>query len=286
MAWVSRFIAAILVSLITVAVLAQVFDATLLSSKYLTQTASRSGIYSSLSVSLTNQLIKQLNSHSSVSGPVTPQQTAVIQSVITPGLIKTKVDSALTGIQAYYKNNGPTPTISLSDVTAQLQAEGLPVATNSNVLTKPININGNQKIREQVKNFEEVKLLATLAAVVLLSLLLFLSWEEHRWKILPDIVIINGAIFGILSLIFIFGIRVVDKYGKLNANSNDLVNTANNYAKALTHGVGEIMGIISVILLVVGIAGRILLRNTGKSNDQKNTQLSKNPVLKLKPALK
>lgn len=284
MVWISRFLAAVLVSVITIAVLAQVFNSTLLSSKYLTQTAAKSGIYNSLAVNITNQLVKQVNQHSS-NVPLTAAQIAEIKNVITPSLIQTKVTGALSAIQAYYKSNGPTPTISLSDVSTQLQTAGLPVAGNNNVLTKPININGNQQIREQVKNFEEVKLLSSIAALVIIGLLLFLSWEEHRWKILPDIAIVNGVIFGILSLIFIFSVHFADKYGKLNTNSNAFADTANDYAKALTHGLGEIIGIISIILLVIGIAGRILLRNTGKTSNQKKISVPSAP-LKLKTATK
>src|ERR1035438_7945394 len=116
MAWLSRFIAAILVSIITIAVLAQIFDATLLNSKYLIQTAAKSGVYSALSVNLTNQLVKDATSNSSNSSITQAQARSDIQSVITPALIQSKFNGALVGIQAYYKNNGPVPTISLSDI--------------------------------------------------------------------------------------------------------------------------------------------------------------------------
>jgi hypothetical protein len=268
MVWISRLIAALLVSVITIAVLTQIFDATLLNSKFLTNTANKSGVYSLLSEDISNQLVKNFDSQSSNNNITSEQASKIIHSVLTSSLLQEKINGALSQIQAYYKGNGPTPTISLKDVISKLQLAGLPISNDNSTLNKPIVINGNEKVKQQVNNFEKVKLFSSILAIFLLVILLLLSWEEHRWKVLPDLSIIVGILLGIISLIFIFGVRVADKYAKINFSSNDFENTANVYAKSLTHNIGEMIGTVSVILLVVGIATRVLLNYIVKPSSQ------------------
>ncbi len=260
MVWLSRFIAAILVSLIAIAVLAQVFDATLLNSKYLDKTASKAGTYTQLAVSLQKQLLKNIASQGNNTSVTPAQAQAAVQKVLTPTLLQTKISSALASIQAYEKGNAPVPTISIADVITQLQANGLPINTDKNDVKTTITLNGFVKGKQQVQHFEQVKLYSSLIALVLIALLVFLSWEEHRWKILPDLAIIEGLLLGIISLVFIFGVTVADKYVKLNSDSTDLTNTANGFAKALTKELGEIIAVYAVILLVIGITTRVLIK--------------------------
>ena len=94
MVWLSRFIAAVLVSVITIAVLTQVFDATLLNSNYLTKTANKSGVYSALSVDISNQLVKDFESQSSNNSISPTQASIIIRSVLTSSLIQSKVTDA------------------------------------------------------------------------------------------------------------------------------------------------------------------------------------------------
>ena len=283
MVWLSRFIAAVLVSVITIAVLTQVFDATLLNSNYLTKTANKSGVYSALSVDISNQLVKDFESQSSNNSISPTQASIIIRSVLTSSLIQSKVTDALAGVQAYYKGTGPEPSINLSDVIAKLQVAGLPISNNNSTLNKPIVIQGNEQVKQQVGNFEKVKLISSIVAVVLLLILIALSWEEHRWKVLPDLAIITGAWLGVISIIFIFGVSAADKVAKLNSNSNDFVNTANIYAKSLTKGVGELIGLVALTLLVIGFVVRILLHNIDKKKKPNKLQPS-NSSLRLKSA--
>lgn len=282
MVWISRLVAAILVSVLTIAILAQVFNTTLLSSSYLSSQATKSGVYVAIANDLNDQLVKHLNSGNNQSNITPTQASAIIKTVITPNLVQSKINAALSSIQSYYKGNGPAPVISFADVISKLQAAGLPIGNNNDTLNQTITINGNQKVKEQVQNFEKVKLYSSLAAIVLLFLLLFLCWEEHRWKVLPDIAIITGAELGIISIIFLEAVGVADKYGKINTNSNELTSTANLYAKSLTHGVGEILAIISITLIAIGILSRIIMHNMVKKPNIK-PKLSQT---KLKPAIK
>jgi len=286
MVWLSRFIAAILISVITIAVLTQIFDATLLNSNYLNKVAIKDGLYSSLSVDISNQLVKDVENNNGSAPTISSQQAStIIKSVLTSSLIQTKVSSALSEVQAFYKGNGPQPSINLSDVIAKLQAAGLPISNNNQTLSKPIIIPSNQKVKQQIQYFEKLKLYSALATVILLVLLVFLSFEEHRWKVLPDLAIIVGVYLGLISAIFIFGVGVADKVAKLGTNSNDITITANNFAKSLTKGIGYKIAEIAIILIIVGIVSRIFMHRSNKNIANKKTQ-SKNSSLKLKPATK
>ena len=274
MAWLSRFIAAVLVSLITIAIIAQIFDATLLKSSYLDKTAAKAGVYSKLSTDLSIQLSKNIGNNKTVSQA---QVQAIIQKVLTPQLIENKVSAALGGIEAYYKGDGPVPTISINDVIAKLNASGLPLNIGNSSITNNIVLTAfvNDKIKTQIKNFEAVRLYATLAAVVLFGVLVFLSWEEHRWKIVPDLLIIVSILLGVYATLFLVGVIEVEKYAKLDPNSNEFTAIANDFAKTLTHQIGILIAIIAVSLFVIGVTLRVYLQIKGNNKKQTISKSSK-----------
>src|SRR5579872_7385185 len=144
--WLTHLIAGMLVAAVCVAVLTMVIDHTLFSSHYIEQQAVQTNTYPRLSVALTNELLSYGNFSS-------PQAKAILQENLTPAILQQKISSALDQLEAFYKGNGPVPTIDLTDLAANIRAAGLPLPANSTI-DKPISFGSNAKAKGISKGFE------------------------------------------------------------------------------------------------------------------------------------
>ena len=251
LSWLSKLLAGILVATLFSAVFAIVLNQTLLSSHYLEGQLAASNSYNKLSDDITAEFVKNAN-------PSTPQMTATVKSIVTPAVLQLKISSALDQLEAYYKGNGAAPTIDVSDLMAQAQAAGVPVPNDSD-LNKPVVLAGNTQAKGISKKFENVKLSTILASLVLIVALLAISWERHKFAVLPDIAIALGILLGIFALAFRLAPAVADKHIKFNFSSNAFASTGHDLATSISHDLGKRFGIIAISLLLVGIISRVLV---------------------------
>jgi hypothetical protein len=249
--WLSKLLAGILVATLFSAVFAIVLNQTVLSSHYLEGQLAANNSYNKLSDAITAEFVKNAN-------PSTPQMAATVRSIVTPAVLQVKISSALDQLEAYYKGNGAAPTIDVSDLIAQAQAAGVPVPKD-NSLNKPIVLAGNTQAKGISKKFENVKLGTILASLVLIVALLALSWERHKFAVLPDIAIALGILLGIFALAFRLAPGVADKHIKFDFSSNAFASTGHDLATSIAHDLGKRFGIIAIALLVVGIVSRVLV---------------------------
>lgn len=270
MAWLSRIVAGFLVSALCLAVVFTVFDHTVFNSHYLENRAAKINAYTRLSTALSTELSKDANVSSD------PQLDASLQKILTPAILQQKINSALDQLQAYYKGSGPVPTIDLTSQVAQAQAAGLPIPQD-NPLNKPITISSNTQVKGVSKKFAGVRLMSLLAVVGALLLLLFLSWERHRYAVLPDVAIVCGLMLGLVGAAFWMLPSLVNRFAKIDFSSNAFAGIAHDLASNIAQNLGETFLIIAAVLFGVGLITRIglaakLIPKTGSTSKSQPVQ--------------
>jgi hypothetical protein len=259
LAWLSRLVAGVLVATLSGLIIALVIDHTLLNAKYLESEAKKANTYQRVSSALPADLTKDSSGDRA-------QAEAAVSQLVTPQLVQAKLTQSLNEVQAYYTGNGPAPTIDLRDVVAEARAAGLDIPADSG-LNKPIVLTDKQgKAKALANQFKNSRLVTELGVIVLIALLLFLSWERHRYLVLPDILISSGVIIAIVSGAFLFLPNIIEKYAHIDTVSNTYVQIGRDLANRLAHDEGWIFAAVAVVLLVIGIAGRLGLGMMKKNN--------------------
>jgi len=266
MAWLSRLVAGFLVAALCLAITTTVFDHTLFNSHYLEQKAAQNNAYARLSTALSAEVAKN-------GGQDNPQVAAQLQQILTPAVLQTKINGALDQIQAYYKGNGPSPVIDLTDLSTKAQAAGLTIPADS-PLNKPITLSSNTQAKGISKRFERVKQESIIAVLVALVVLMLPSWKRYRYAILPDIAIECGLLIGIDAVVLYSLPSVVNRYAKINFNSNTFGSLTHDMITVIAHDLGKTFGIIAMVLLGGGLTIRTILART-KSKATTTTPLAR-----------
>jgi hypothetical protein len=249
LSWLSKLLAGILVSVLSGAIVLLVLDHTVLSSHYLQGQLTQVNAYTKLSGAISTELAKNTETDN-------PQMVATLRTIITPAVLQQKITSALDQLEAYYKGNGPAPQIDITDLVAKAQAAGVPVPQDSN-LNKPISLGNNVAVKNIGTQIGGVQLVTVLAALLLAVLLMVVSWERHKFAVLPDILITLGLLFGVLAALLAFTPGFVDTHLKLNLDSNAFAGVGRDLAESIARDLGKRFAIIAGVSLVVGIATRI-----------------------------
>lgn len=246
----SKFLASLLVSVLCGAIITTMLNQTVLNNHYLEHQLTATNSYSRLSTAISTQLTQD-------AGDTDPTVATKVQTIITPAVLQTKINGALDQLSAYYKGNGPVPTIDVSDLVAQANAAGLPINAQKAGLDKPITIGANKQVKGISKTFHTVWLSALGLSVLLVLALLAVSWERHRYAVLPDILITVGLLMGIIAAFFNFVPGMVVKHIKVDFSSNAFASLARDLATAISHDLGKRFAIIAGIALIAGIAWRV-----------------------------
>lgn len=255
MALLSRLLTLALALCICSLVTAEVLDHTVLSSQYIEQKAVQINAYNRLSTALSNDLAKNINDAN-----VSESQAAdTLKNILTPQVLQQKVNTALDGLSAYLRGSGTIPTINLSDLVAQAQANGIPISPD-NQLSKPIVLvpNADQN-KTSGPNIGATNIVLIIASVVLLGGLIFVCWKRGRYGNLADAFILAGVLLGISALMYTLSPAVVDHFVKFNFHSNAFASIGDDLAKAILRDVGRTIGIIAAIMFGAGLIGRLLL---------------------------
>jgi hypothetical protein len=251
LSWLSKLLASILVAVLVSTVVTTVLDQTVLSSTYLEGQLTSTNSYTHLSTALSKQVATD-------AGTVDPTLVSAIQGVLTPAVIKTKLDSTLEQLQAYYKGNGQPPVIDLTDIAAQAQAAGVPIGQDTD-LTKPITLGSGDKAKGVGNTIKSVRTATLVASLVLIVLLGLLSWKRRKYSILPNVLISVGVFIGLLALALSLAPHLIDQYVKINAGSSSFTAIGHDLAASIAKDLGKRFGIIAAICLVIGIGVRIIL---------------------------
>lgn len=261
----SKFLSGLLVLALLLLIVNWVTGQTVLSSSYLKGELKDADAYSRLSGAFSSEVAKQASIQD-------PQLAATIQDVITPEAVQERVDPALEQFEGYLKGEDEPPQIDVADLVTQLQTAGVPVGDTTE-LSEPIQlVPQQQEATPLTKNAGSTKALSAAVAVLLLAALAFLSWKTKRYTTLPNVAIVCGVLLGLLALFMLFIPDVLDNVVKFGGNSNTFSSIAADLAKNISHDLGVRYGIISLVLLVLGIALHTVLRSVRSTPTPKPTQ--------------
>lgn len=251
LSWLSKTVATLLVIVSCSAVFSIVLSQTVLNSRYLEAQLAATDAYNRLSVAISAEIVKD-------AGEAGPQLTAQLQHIVTPSILQQKINTTLDQFQAYYTGNGQPPTINVSDLVSQARSSGLPVPENT-TLDKPIVLTNNAQIKGLGMYVAGAKL-GTIVLVMLLALcLVALAWKRHKFAVLPDMVIAVGVLVGIVAAMFRLIPGAANQYIKFDFSTNAFAGVAHDLAQRIILDIGSRLAVIAAVLLVAGIAGRILV---------------------------
>jgi hypothetical protein len=194
-----------------------------------------------------------------------PEVAAKIKPILTPQVLKVKLNSALDQMETYYLHGGPQPVIDLSDLAVQAQAAGIPVPQGSS-LNQKIVLGGNKQGQDQTQaktknagsTFDRARTTSVIASLLLAAALVGLSLKQRRYTALPTVLITVGILVALLAAFLSIAPSVIDRFIKIGANSNAFAILGHDLASSIARDLGTRFGIIAAIYLVLGISTRAL----------------------------
>jgi len=232
-------------------------DSTVFNNEYVEQKLTETNSYQRLSVALNQEIANKASQENNAD---TAAMTAKLQEILTPAVLEQKITQAIDGFHAYYRGNGPLPTIDLTDIAAQAKANGIPIPEDSEI-NKPITFGSNAQLKDASKTFNGIRQSSIVVAVLLAGSILVLSWKRGKWGALPNTAIASGVLVGLLTLVFWLTSRATvnaQTVGK-DAAANAFAAIGRDLAASITHDFAARLGIIAAVLLVSGIVSRILV---------------------------
>jgi len=260
LAWLSRFCATILVSLLSLVVFALVLSQTVFSPSYLHNELQHAHAYDRLASSINKQIVSS-NQGSAIPAGLLANQ---LQQVITPQLIQQKLDGTINQTKAYYDGNGPVPSIDLSPQANQLQATGLQLPQGTN-LTKPIEIKPLAKVKDAKKVITNTLLAVVIALIVLLAAIVAIAVKRHSYKPLANIFISLAVTVGLSGLSMLLVAPYTNRW-VTSVDSNNYTELVRDLVHDITHDIGLRLSYIALASLALGIAGRILIHYLAKQS--------------------
>jgi multisubunit Na+/H+ antiporter MnhB subunit len=257
--WLSRMISGLLVASLCGLVVSTVVSQTLINSRYLEAELTKANGYNRLSDALTSEISRQAGAADN------PLVTAAIHNVVTPAVLKQKINTALDQLARYYQGKGPAPTVSLADLVTQTQAAGVPLPADSD-LRKPIKLvpdsGTDSTVTYPAKSFVDTHATAIIASVLLALVLAVISWQRRRYEALPDVLISVGVLVGALALALYLASNAADHYVKFSAASNVFASLGRDMAEDIVRDLARRFAIIAGACLVVGIVLRVAVAKT------------------------
>jgi hypothetical protein len=251
-AWLIGIFASLLTASLCGLILTTVLGQTIMNSHYLEDQFAAVDGYNRLSAALSNDVVQQTGLSN------IPQATAIVQGIVTPAIVKQRVNGALDNMESYLQGKGAPPTINFSDLGTQAQSLGLPLRQDSD-LFQPITLGPTSTSKGHVNlNITNTRVATLFSSALLALLVLALSLKWERYTALPGVLISVGIVMGAIALIAYFALGNMSHYITLSSGSDSFVTIARDLVQNIGKDLGRRFGIIAAICLVGGIATRIL----------------------------
>jgi len=253
--WLSHLLAGLLVASLCGLIVSTVMSQTLMSSHYLESQLTKTNGYNRLSGALVNQVSQQAGL------PGNPEINAAVQNILTPAVLKQKINTALDQLSLYYQGKGTAPTIDLTDLATQTQAAGVPLPADS-PLSKPIKLVPDSGTKNTVtypgKSLASTRTTTIITSILLILALAAISWQRQRYGVLPNVLISVGVLIGLLALVLHMGPNLANHYIKFSTTLNAFAALGRDLAENIVRDLARRFGIIAGACLIAGIALRIV----------------------------
>ena len=252
LAWLNRLMATLLTTLLFVAIVALAASQTFLNGPYMKSKLQGQHTYNRLSTALSNDIAKQAGSADD------QQLISQLQQVITPGVLQQRLDSTIDQIQAYYQQNGPLPTLNVSDLIDKAQAQGLPVPDDPQ-LQQPIKLTALDKTKEFANVLKFVGIGLAIVIVLLVLGMLAIARKRRNYKPFAAVLISLGIMLSITGGALLLVPKVFNKLVGFDPASNPYGPLARDLALGIVHDFALHLLIPGVAILIAGILLRILI---------------------------
>ncbi len=258
LSWLSRFMATVLTTLLFLVVVTIAAGQTVLNTQYLESELQSQQAYSKLSTAISKDISKQADA-----GQAQDAVTTQLQSIITPQVLQQRLSKTLNEIQAYYKGNGPVPTLDVSDLVNQAEAAGLP-APNDPKLQQPIKLTAATKAKHYSNAAKAVGAGVIALIVVLIVGLVAIARKTRNYKPLCAVLVSLGIMLSVTGGSLLIVPRIFNKLYTFNPATNPFGALAHDIALGVLHDYALHLLIPGLAILVVGIVARLLVGRAGK----------------------
>jgi hypothetical protein len=264
--FLSRLMSSLLTTLLFVTVVGMTANQTILNTKYIESKLASQNAYNRLS----DALSKDISDNSAASGVPQSEVSSQLKTVLTPDLLKQKIDSTLTQLQTYYRGKGPLPTIDFSSQVQQVQSAGVPL--DAGKYNQPVKLTAASKAKRisDAAKYVGIGLLALMA--VLFASIFAIAIKRRDYRPLGNIVFSLGLMLTITGGSMLFVPAIFNKLYKFNPVTNPFGSLAHDLAIAIIHDYALRLLIIGVVALLVGILAKFLLH---KQRQPKNLAYAK-----------
>lgn len=264
--FLSRLMSSLLTFLLFLTVVGYTANQTVLNTTYIENKLESQNAYSRLSDALSDEISKN-SSDPAISQDAVSSQ---LKTILTPDVLKQKIDTTLKQLQAYYKGDGPEPTLDVSDLIKQANQSGLTV--DSAKFDKPVTLNGTAKLK-QVGQTAKLVGIGTAVLMALLFLgVLAIAIKRRNYKPLANIVFSLGIMLTTSGLLMLFVPRLFSHFLKIDAATNPFAALAHDLAVVAMHDFGIRLLIPGVVALLLGILAKFALRGTGRKQPKAKKQ--------------
>ena len=246
--------ASLLTTLLFITVVGATANQTLLNTGYIEHKLESQQAYDRLSSALSTEISQKSQDARLPQAEVTTQ----LKSVLTPDVLRTKIDTTLKQLQAYYRGDGPVPTLDISDLVQQAQQSGLQI--DEDKFSNPIKLTGATKAKK-ISDIAKLVSIGTLVAVaVLLAGVLTIAIKRRDYRPLANIVFSLGLMLSVTGAGMLFIPNIFNRLYKFDPSSNPFGALAHDVAIATVHDFGLRLLIPGVTLLLLGILAKWALR--------------------------
>jgi hypothetical protein len=253
----SKLLSTLLVFTLTGTVFSTVVNQTVLNSHYIEGKLTQTNSYERLSTALSEQVSQKV-----AAGSENPLVARELKSILSPETLRTKINSTLDQLQAYYEGKGPLPTIDLTDLGAQAQAAGIPLPSDSNI-SKPITLDGIPRTKGQGHNLKNSQYTLLITTLVLAAALALVCRQRHKWVAFPGVLLASGILIGLLAVLAAAASGAITQAIPFNAENAALATIGRDLASSIMTDVARHLGFMAALCELLSVMARILIKRLG-----------------------
>ncbi len=252
--FLSRIMASLLTTLLFVSIVGATANQTVLDTGYIETTLEDQKGYDRLSEAISKEISQNSNDPSIPQTEVASQ----LKTVITPEVLKAKIDTTLKQLQAYFREDGPVPTLDISDLVQEAQANGLSI--DAEKFNEPVQLTAVTKVKK-LSDVAQIISIGTLIVVALLLVgVLAIAIKRRDYRPLANVVFSLGLMLTVTGACLMLVPRVFSKMYTFNEATNPFGSLAHDLAVIAIHDFGIRLLIPGVIALLIGIIAKLMLR--------------------------
>jgi hypothetical protein len=266
--FLSRLMSSLLTTLLFVTIVGATANQTILNRDYVEQKLESQQAYDRLSTALSQKISEDSND------PSIPQDAVASQlkTVLTADVLRDKIDTTIKQLEAYYKGDGPVPTLDISDLVQKAQAEGLPI--DAEKFDKPVKLTALETTKPISDSAQIISIGVIVLAALLLLGVLAIAIRRRDYRPLANIVFSLGLMLTITGAALLLVPNVFSRMYKFDASTNPFGSLFHDLAVIAIHDFGLRLLIPGIVALLLGILAKLLIRSHRRKGQEGKGRLN------------